>query len=207
MKFKFYALKLSAIIILVFILQMIFSGLTDLFMLTGSAWIQPWRFVTAIFLHGSLPHLVLNMFGLILFGNILEKLVGEKKFLLVFFISGILANLISVNFYASSLGASGAIYGVLGALIIVRPLLPIFAFGLPMPIFIAGILWAIGDFLGVYGFGASGIGNIAHLFGMAIGMAIGFGHRMSLDKRQIQNPRVILDEREVRRWEDDYMRN
>ena len=58
----------------------------------------------------------------------------------LFFISGILANLISVNFYNSSLGASGAIFGVIGALVVVRPWMFVWAFGLPLPMIVAGIL-------------------------------------------------------------------
>ena len=100
-----------------------------------------------------------------------------KKFLLVFFVSGILANIISVFFYPSSLGASGAISGIIGALIIVRPMLVVWAFGLPMPIFIAGIVWVAGDLIGAIGYFAGNpidnTGNIAHLAGMFFGLLFG----------------------------------
>ena len=151
-RFRYYAIKLSLIILAVFILQILFDGFTEFFVLDSSSWFQVWRFVTAIFLHGDTVHLLYNLFALLLFGSILERLIGEKKFLLVFFATGILANLISVSFYPSSLGASGAIFGVIGALIFIRPSLPVWVFGLPMPIFIAGILWAVGDVMGAFGF-------------------------------------------------------
>jgi len=91
-----------------------------------------WRFLTAVFLHGGVGHILFNGFALLLFGSILERFVGGRRFLIVFFVTGILANLISVNFYSSSLGASGAIFGVIGALVIVRPGLTVWAFGMPM---------------------------------------------------------------------------
>ena len=178
MRFRFYAFKLTGIIILVFILQVIFSGFIDLFVLNDKIWLgQYWRFVSAIFLHGGLAHLLYNIFALVLFGSILERLIGGRRFLAVFFITGILANLFSVNFYSSSLGASGAIFGVIGAIIILRPLLPIWAFGLPMPIIFAGILWGVGDVIGAYGFFVGNpldnTGNLAHLSGMFFGLILG----------------------------------
>ncbi len=208
MKFKFYALKLSLIIILVFVLQVLFEGFSEFFVLDLSSWSEPWRFLSAIFLHGGLGHLALNLFALLLFGSILEKFIGEKRFLLVFFTTGILANLVSVNFYPSSLGASGAIFGVIGALIFIRPGMPIWAFGLPMPIFVAGILWAGFDILGTVGFFAGNpidnTGNIAHLSGMFFGFVFGWLYRKRfVGKRKIN---VSLDENEVREWEDVYMR-
>ena len=201
-RFRFYAIKLGLIIIAVFILQVLFDGFTEFFVLDSSSWFQVWRFATAIFLHGDTVHLIYNLFALLLFGSILEKLIGGKKFLLVFFTTGILANLISVNFYPSSLGASGAIFGVIGALIFVRPSLPVWVFGLPMPIFVAGILWAVGDVMGAFGFGQSEIGNIAHLSGMFFGLLFGALFRK---KNKGTARKVVVDERFVRDWENRYM--
>ena len=137
MKFRFYAFKLGIIMFIVFLVQLTIESFTDLFVLNQIAWTQLWRFLTAIFLHGSILHLLYNLFALVLFGSILEKLIGGRKFLWIFFISGILANIIAVNFYDSSLGASGAIFGIIGALIVIRPMLMVWAFGRPMPIFVA----------------------------------------------------------------------
>ena len=130
MKFNFYAIKLSLIICLVFVMQFFIKGFTELFVLNGLSLSQPWRFLTAIFLHGGIGHLVLNLFALVLFGSILEKFVGGKRFLGVFLVTGILANLVSFFFYNVSLGASGAIFGIIGALIFVRPLMIVWAFGI-----------------------------------------------------------------------------
>jgi len=182
MKSKFYSLKILLILIVVFILQITIRGFTELFILNSIALtdLQIWRFLTAIFLHGSLTHLLFNIFALFFFGLFLEKDVGSDKFLLIFISSGILANLISVNFYEASLGASGAIYGVIGALVIIRPLMMVWTFGLIMPLFIAAFLWVTADILRTLGaFGPTNIGSIAHLSGIFIGLILGFVFRSS----------------------------
>lgn len=207
MKFKYYSIILAFICTIIFILQMSFSGFTELFVLNKSALygFQIWRFLTAIFLHGSLIHLMYNMFALLLFGFILENKIGSKNFLIVFMISGILANLIAVNFYDSSLGASGAIYGVLGCLTILNPFMGVWVFGIIMPMFIASIIWVIGDLLGAFGIGENGIGNIAHLSGIFIGFVFGilfWKYRMKKEKKE----KFAIPDDYMKDWEDRHMR-
>jgi membrane associated rhomboid family serine protease len=180
-----------------------------MFVLDASSWHQVWRFVTAIFLHGDLLHLVYNMFALLLFGSIVEGLIGGRRFLIVYFVTGILANIVAVNFYASSLGASGAIYGVIGALIVLRPGLIVWAFGIPMPMVVAGALWVIGDAMGI--FMPSNIANIAHLSGIGLGIVFGFMFRKYAleelkEERRSERGKVTIDERSIRAWEDNYLR-
>ncbi|MCX6748766.1 MAG: rhomboid family intramembrane serine protease [Candidatus Pacearchaeota archaeon] len=208
---KFYSIYLVIICILAFILQSIFPGITDALVLNQQSFPEIWRFVTAIFLHGSLEHLVLNMFALILFGLILEKVIGSGKFLLVFFISGIIANIVAVNFYDSSLGASGAIFGVLGTLTVIKPLMAVFVYGIPMPMFIASIVWAIIDILGV--FYPQGVGNFAHLSGLALGLMFGFYLRLRHSRKQQQRfqaysstTRLNIPENYMQNWENQFMR-
>ncbi len=205
MKFRFYALKLVVACVLVFIIQVIFNSFTELFVLNQRAYFEPWRFISAIFLHAGLSHLIFNMFALALFGSILERFIGGWKFLLDFFTTGILANVISVLFYPSSLGASGAIMGVIGALIVVSPLMIVWAFGLPMPLFIAGILWAGGDLIGLFD-STSGIGHIAHLSGIFFGLLLGLSFRDWRRKKNSRNAMIKLDERYMRSWEDSYLK-
>jgi len=209
MKFRFYAVKLSLIIIAIFLAQVLISGFTSLFILNELSWFQPWRFITSIFLHGGLAHLVLNLFALLLFGSILEKFIGPKRLLIVFFVTGILANLISINFYNSSLGASGAIFGIIGALIIVRPMMTVWAFNMPMPLFVAGLLWAAADLLGTYGFFTGNpidnTGNIAHLSGMVFGLILGIIYRQAIGQILKRNTKIIIDENSVRQWEKTWM--
>jgi len=200
-KLKFYSLWLCLICVIIFILQLLIPGFTELFVLNQASWFQPWRFVTAIFLHASVAHIAYNLFALALFGIILEKLIGSNKFLLVFFASGIIANLIAVNFYSSSLGASGAIYGILGCLAIIKPLMMIWAFGFPMPMFIAAILWVGAGVLGV--FMPSNVGDIAHLSGIGIGFIIGLVLR---EWRKAKKELMRVPEGYMRIWENNYMR-
>lgn len=208
-KLKFYAIKLSLLMILIFTIQFFLQEFTKIFVLNDLSWQQPWRFLSAIFLHGGVAHLLLNIFALLLFGSILEGLISGKRFLLVFFTTGILANLIAINFYDSSLGASGAIFGVLGALIILKPLMVVWVGGIPLPMFLAGIVWIGIDLLGAYGFLAGNpidnTGNIAHLSGILFGLLFGLLYRKLLIKKKKFN--VSLDEKEIRNWERTWMKN
>ncbi|HLC31095.1 MAG TPA: rhomboid family intramembrane serine protease [Candidatus Nanoarchaeia archaeon] len=202
MRFKFYALWLCLVCIVVFFLQLVIAGFTELFVLDERAYVQLWRFVSAIFLHGGMGHLLSNVFALALFGSFLEGFIGGRRFLFVFFLTGIFANVVALSFYPSSLGASGAIFGVIGCLVVIRPLLVVWAFGLPMPLFVAGALWVIGDIIGV--FVPSGVGNIAHLSGIALGIFIG----LFLRDWKKRNPRntLRLHEGFMRSWEDRHLR-
>ncbi len=206
MENRFYALKLVVVCVIVYVFQLTINGFTDLFLLNQSSYVQIWRFVTAIFLHADMLHILYNMFALALFGSILEALIGSRKFLIVFFATGIIANIIAVNFYDSSLGASGAIYGILGALIIIRPTMMVWAFGFPMPMFLAGVLWVAGGVLGVLM--PSNVGDIAHLSGIFTGILFGFLYRKEYvrNNRVEKNPEIRIDEDSVRRWEDYHLR-
>jgi len=79
---------------------------------------EPWRYVTSIFVHGGLQHLLFNMFALLVFAPPLEKLLGSVRYLILYLLSGVAGNLIGAVIVTGtqlSLGASGAIYGVYGA--------------------------------------------------------------------------------------------
>jgi len=210
MKNRYITLWLALACIIIFVLQLIIPGFTDYLILNQNALSgEIWRFVTAIFLHGSFSHLLLNMFALILFGLILESLIGSRRFLVVFLVSGVIANVISVFFYSSSLGASGAIFGVLGALTIIRPMMTIFVYYLPMPMFIAAIIWIGIDLWGIVN--PSNVGNIAHLSGIVVGFIAGFYYRIKhFKKEKIKDnysiSRIHIPEKEMRNWEDRFMR-
>jgi len=228
MKQKNYFLWLSGIIIIIFIIQIIIPGFTDLFILDDRANnLEIWRFVTSIFLHGSITHLLYNLVALLFFGIVLEKLIGSKKFLFIFLLSGIIANLIAINYYDSSLGASGAIYGLIGVITILAPFIMVWAFGLIMPISIAAVIWIIADILRSLGaFGPTNIGSIAHLSGIAIGIIYGVYLRVKKKKennpaksggvRQSkggwagQNPhnnqKITINDSDFKIWEDKFMK-
>ena len=214
-KLKFYSLWFVLINIIIFVIQSMYSGFTDIFVLNElaiSSW-QVWRFVSSIFLHGSITHLAYNMFALFFFGIALEKFIGSKKFLFVYFFSGIIANIISINFYPSSLGASGAIMGIIGALTIIKPMMMVWSFGMILPMFVAAGLWIAGDVLGAFGaFGDTGIGNIAHLSGVGIGLILGLLLRKGLRKKRIslskdnEVSKLEISGHRIVGWEDRNLR-
>jgi len=77
---------------------------------------QVWRLFTPMLLHGSIMHIGFNMYALYLFGRRLERYFGHWRFLILYLISGFAGNVISMMFTESpSLGASTAIFGLLGA--------------------------------------------------------------------------------------------
>jgi membrane associated rhomboid family serine protease len=82
-----------------------------------------WRLVTAMFLHGSLLHLAFNMFALYWLGTMIEQALGTPRFLLVYFVSGLAGSAGALWFssaFAVTVGASGAIFGLIGALLILE---------------------------------------------------------------------------------------
>jgi len=205
-KFRFCALWLSLLCIIVFVLQLVIPSFTKNFMLTSNALAQPWQFLTAVFLHGSVVHLLYNLFALILFGLMLEKFIGGRRFLILFFVSGILANIISFYWYPNALGASGAIMAVIGVVAVLQPMMTVWAFNLPMPMFIAAIIWVAGSVLGIFGFGDQGTGYLAHLSGIFIGLLYGFYVRLRAKKRMQSNSisferKIVIPEDQIRNWE------
>ena len=177
-----------------------------MFILDQRSYYEIWRFVTAIFLHANVAHILYNGFALALFGSMLESMIGGRRFLIVFFATGIFANLVSVNFYSSALGASAAIYGVIGALVFIRPFMFVWAFGFPMPMIAAAAVWVTGDLIGLYV--PSDVANIAHLSGIFLGLIIGAFYRPYYNRMhpKKKDEKIILDERAVRQWEDYYLK-
>jgi len=82
-----------------------------------------WRMVTAMFLHGSVFHIGLNMFALWVFGGPVEQYLGRTRYVLLYFVSGLAGSagaLFGVSMLTPTVGASGAIFGVLGAMMIIE---------------------------------------------------------------------------------------
>lgn len=200
-KLKFFSIWIALMIIIFFLIQKIIPGFEDFLILNNLSYSQPWRFTSSIFLHGSLIHLLSNLFALIFFGLALEKLIGSNKFLFVYLSSGIFANIIAINFYPSSLGASGAIMGIIGALTIIRPLMNVWAFNMIIPMFIAAILWIFVDSIGI--FMPSNIGHISHLSGIFIGIIFGIFFR--INNPQTKTHKVKVPEHLLRKWETLYL--
>ncbi len=200
---KYTSLILVAVCSAIFIIQAMAPNFTDEFILSSkSAAAKPWTMITAIFLHADYLHLFYNMLALVMFGLVLENIIGSKKFLLIFFASGIFANFVSLFFYESVLGASAAIFGVIGILVAIRPRMIAFALGVPMPMIIAAIAWALLDLAGV--FYPSNVANIAHLAGLAFGIVSGFFLRRHFPEQKTKKEKPISD-KELDEWEREYM--
>ena len=112
--------------IVAFVLVLAYSDfqLSSLSLLTFGAKYSPaiaagqwWRLVTAIFLHGSIEHLFLNMLTLYFIGLQVERYFGHGRFLVIYLLGGIAGNILSFTFNSQSLsvGASGAIFALFGA--------------------------------------------------------------------------------------------
>ncbi|MCH2240616.1 MAG: rhomboid family intramembrane serine protease [Aquabacterium sp.] len=150
--------------------------LTTLFALwpVGTSLFLPWQLVTYAFLHGSLGHLFFNMLGLWMFGSELEQLWGRTRYLQFYFASVLtaaVAQLVVTGLAGSNaptVGASGALFGLLlayGMLFPNRMIMPLFP---PIPmrakVFVA-LYGGLELLLGVFGNG-SGVAHFAHLGGM-----------------------------------------
>ena len=124
-----------------------------------------YRLITCMFLHAGIVHIVLNMYSLFIVGPRVEDFFGKWKYLLIYFISGISASLLSIGLNGDvvSVGASGAIFGLFGALVyfgysyrgyigamIRSQIIPIVLYNLLMGFFIPGIdMWGhIGGLIG-----------------------------------------------------------
>ena len=132
--------------------------------------------MTNLFIHGSMWHIAANMITLYFFGRFLTMLIGDVRFLIVYFLGGILGNLVYILLaspYSIAIGASGAVFAIGGALAVMRPKLKVFVFPIPAPL----PLWAavIGGFVII-----SILPHIAwqaHLGGLVFGLMAGYFFR------------------------------
>jgi hypothetical protein len=151
---------------------------------------MPWQFITSLFAHANPSHLFVNMITLLFFGTKLEKLVGSRYFLIVFFISGVMGNIVHLMYaqitglQVSSLGASGAICGVLGTLMILKPNMKIMIIPIPFPIKLrtAILLFAIFEIICIIFSILPFIGHDAHLGGLFTGLVLGKIIKNKLEK-------------------------
>ncbi|NEZ47203.1 rhomboid family intramembrane serine protease [Clostridium niameyense] len=131
---------------------------------------QYYRFITSMFLHGGLVHIGLNMYSLYCIGPLVESYFGKIKYLIIYFVSGMLASIFSYIFSpAISIGASGAIFGVLGATLIIayknKENIGKGFFKNIVSVIIANL---------VLGFSISNIDNFAHIGGLIGGIIISY---------------------------------
>ncbi|TET14326.1 MAG: rhomboid family intramembrane serine protease [Dehalococcoidia bacterium] len=137
---------------------------------------RPWTIVTNLFIHGSIWHIVANMLTLYFFGRFLSMLIGDARFLIVYFLGGIIGNLFYILLaspYSIAIGASGAVFAIGGALAVMAPKLRVYVFPIPAPL----PLWA--GVIGVFVF-ISILPHVAwqaHLGGLILGLLAGYFFR------------------------------
>jgi membrane associated rhomboid family serine protease len=165
----------------VFILQMFAPGLDrvmiEYFGLVPVLALQHlfiWQFVTYMFLHGGLGHIFFNMFALWMFGVELERTWGTREFLKFYFLTGIAAGLSTAVFSWGSniptIGASGAIYGILAAYALFFPDRYVYLYLLfPIKMKYLAIILGVLEFVAARNQAQSGIAHVAHLGGMVVG--------------------------------------
>ena len=151
-----------------------------------------WRFLTSVFLHAGLYHLGSNLIAQVLLGNAVERNLGHIKYLFLYIVSGVGGNIISVLYDRAqgvntySVGASGAVFGVMGALIVLiikgRKKLRTGSSML--------VRAGFAVFYAVYaGFRTPYTDNAAHLGGLAFGIALGVLLTITLDDVDLRDLR------------------
>jgi rhomboid protease GluP len=152
---------------------------------------QYWRLLTAIFLHGGIVHLFMNGFSLFVIGPDTERVYGTWRFLGVYFLSGLAGSLLSYTFSpAPSVGASGAIFGLIGALSVFfytsRHVLG--NFGQSQ---LQGLIAILVINL-VFGLTTPGIDNLGHIGGLIGGIIAGWLLvPRSIVEPDLFNPRIV----------------
>jgi membrane associated rhomboid family serine protease len=204
-------LNLIIINVLAYFAQMAFGGnaplnnVNDLFALHHykSDVFKPYQLVTHMFMHGGIFHLLFNMLALWMFGSMIEKVWGPKRFLIFYLVCGLGAGLAQMGSYAvdfwqidhanisselfneyqtalrlnCTVGASGAIMGVLAAFGYLFPNTQLFIMPIPFPV---KAKWAILGFIALDVFGGvvkvqgDNIAHFAHVGGALIGFLIVF---------------------------------
>ncbi len=135
----------------------------------------PYQLVTHMFAHGGWSHIIFNMLGLWMFGTMLERIWGPKKFLIFYLACGLAAGIAHLFLTDSAaVGASGAIMGLLAAFAYTFPNTELFMFPFPFPVkakYAIAVMAAVDLFGGVYPTG-SNIAHFAHLGGLLTGLIL-----------------------------------
>ncbi len=170
-----FFLALNILIYLVMLIpsigqQVLYHGVGINFLISDGEW---WRLLTPMFLHGSIMHLLFNMFSLFIFGPELERIAGKARFLTIYMLSGIFANIATFFLQPpeyTSLGASGAIFGILGAfgalVYYTKRILPQLR-QIILPIIVISIIMT---------YVQPGINTTAHIAGLVVGFLIGLSY-------------------------------
>jgi membrane associated rhomboid family serine protease len=142
-----------------------------------------YQLVTYMFAHASFEHIFFNMFALFMFGGVLENYWGQKRYLIYYMVTGIGAGLVQllvcylqgITYPVPTVGASGAIFGLLLAFGMLFPDTPLFLMFIPIPIKAKYMVFGYGlieFFFGVANRTGDNVAHFAHLGGMLFGFIL-----------------------------------
>ncbi len=175
-----YSLTILIIVLISFVLQSVIGNIysNSLALVPSAIFTRPWILFTHMFLHANGIHLLFNMMFLFFFGPELERRIGGKRFLYIYFVSGLIAAL-GYSFWSiyiihqnvPAVGASGALFGIFACLAVLAPDIVVYVYFIPMKITYALIFFALLDLL----FIGSGdpVARSAHLSGVVAGLVFG----------------------------------
>ena len=168
-----WVLRLIIANIAVYFLERTGTGIANLLAFVPSdALLRPWTLVTYMFVHASTSHILFNMLSLYFFGPRVEERLGSRRFIILYFLSGISGAILSMIFarYSPIVGASGAVFGIMLAFAKFWPTAEIYIMGiLPLQARIAVLLMAAAAlWSGVQG-SRGGVADFAHLGGFVGG--------------------------------------
>ncbi len=171
-----YSGMILVICVLFFFVRVLAPAFTFNYLALNPAFVaaRPWTLITHMFVHGDITHLLVNMIVLFFFGTELERRVGESRFLQIFIISGLVGAIGQMLAVPTGymVGASGALYGVMGCLAVIAPEITVLIyFVIPLSIRTAVVLFAVIDFAMMGS--ADGIGHMAHIAGLLAGLVYG----------------------------------
>ncbi|MDQ6757840.1 MAG: rhomboid family intramembrane serine protease [Bacteroidota bacterium] len=178
-------LNLIIINALVYVAQMILDKTMDFTSMIAlysyqSEFFKPYQLVTHMFAHdpSNIFHILFNMYALWMFGSVLERVWGPKKFLIFYLVCGLaagVAQMVTMSPMGLAVGASGAIMGLLAAFAYLFPNTQFYILPFPFPIkakYMVAIYAAIDLFGGLHPGGADNIAHFAHLGGMVMGFIL-----------------------------------
>lgn len=180
--------------VVVFILQNVIAGFTDRFAMAPFAIAdgEYWRLITPVFLHsqGFIFHIIMNCYILYALGPNVEQSFGSVRFAVMYLAAGFMGNVVSfvVPPDVGSLGASGAVFGIAGVLLV-------YLYRRRRSAFVAQYLRSILFFIGInlaIGFLFSGIDNWAHIGGLLAGIVLGLGFDREDQMRSITQVVSVL---------------
>jgi rhomboid-like protein len=175
--------------VVLFILDFLLKGLLSIYLslypldahYNSVQTFKSYQLVSHMFMHGGIWHIFFNMFGLYMFGRVLENVIGSQRFFILYFISGLGAAGLQLYIFhlqgsiIPMVGASGAIMGIVAAFAVLFPNVELMVMPIPIPIkakyLIPGFM-LLSVFMGVASFSFDNIAHFAHLGGAIVGFIL-----------------------------------